>query len=296
MPEENPIEKIEDEIKSEPWYVWAGAAAAAGIVVYFLWKQRHASASTTASTSANSSDATNGISQGDIASLPFGDLSGYDLASGPVANYPNTGYQEIGVNGNQVPVVPFGDTPIFDNNGNLIGWQGANPNPTPTPTSPNPTPPPTTTPPPSNPPPSLSWPELIVRGKSSSGPNASYDAHNSGIPLRAGPADNGVLTFVPFGAEIQSTGTEVTGGYNNKTGKNGSYQWYPVTYNGTKGYVSAWDIGNVLPVGGPMRPIAVTGVGGGGYHLPINKGRNTVDQWTFANGMHQDFDSHVLGE
>ena len=39
-------------------------------------------------------------------------------------------------NGNSVPLIPWGDTPIFDKLGNLIGWQQPGPTPTPTPNPP----------------------------------------------------------------------------------------------------------------------------------------------------------------
>lgn len=299
MPEdnENLIEKVEKEVKSEPWYVWAGAAAAAGLVFYYVWKSRQASSSAStsagASTSANSSDATNGISQGDIAGLPYGDLSsGYDYLSGPVGNYPSGSYNEVGVNGNQVPIVPYGDTPVYDGNGNLIGWQTPNPN---QPTSPNPPPTQTQLPPPPTTTPTETG---IIRALETSGQTSGYDKANpGGVPFRSTPG-GAVLSEAPYGSQVSITGAPVQGSDNFGSDPNhvGSTLWFPVTLNGQNGYISAYDIVNVITGGAAspvqMHPLSTSGVGGGGFHLPINKGRNTMDQWTFANGMHQDFDSY----
>lgn len=288
MPEENPIkageQKIERLVKSEPWYVWAGAAAAAGVIVYFVWKRRQAasavsSASTPPDATAGGTTAAdaaqlNGFQVDSMAGLPFGETAGgYNYQSGPVDNYPG-GYSEVGVNGQNVPIVPYGDTPIFDSNGNLIGWQQPNPNPT---TSPAP-------PPTQNPPPPTTE-QGVIRNRVGKLGSAN------GVPFVTKPGGP-TLHDVAYGSKVTITGSPITGPNNNpKSGGPGSDLWFPVTIGSTSGYISAYDIINIL-----TGSTTGTGSGGvpdeaGGFHLAVNAGRNTVDQWAFSNGMHRDFHS-----
>lgn len=281
---DNPVEKIEAEIKSEPWYVWAGAAAAAGIVVYFVWKRKQASTSATAANQngATATDTLNGYTVGDMAGLPFGadSASGYNYQEGPMANT-GSSYSEVGVNGNQVPIVPYGDTPIYDGNGNLIGWQTpgptTSPNPPPTPAPPVP---PTPGPPvPRTPgPPPVPAPQAATTRARGTG-NPGYDKSALGLPFwqdngsgfpKGAPGlvqdpNNGEV--IPFGVPVQITQPKDSSGT------------VHLTYNGIQGEMHAWD---------------VAGQGGGGFALPINAGRATMDQWTFSNGMHQGFDSLAM--
>ena len=280
--DENPLkegeQKLEKALKSEPWYAWAGAAVAAGVVVYYVWKRKaSATATTAASTTASGTtgaDAANlnGFAVDSLAGLPYGseDASGYDYQSGPVDNYPG-GYSEVGVNGSNYPIIPYGDTPIYDSNGNLIGFQQPNP----TPTSPAPAPTPTPTPTPSPAPTPASTLLTKVAGPLASTPGGT---NNKGVNLATVPAN--------------TTLTEISGpvSWNNN-------QYYQVTYQGKTGYVNK----SILAAmgGGSLEYMGGGGIpdNAGGFHLAVNQGRNTMDQWTFSNGMHQDFDSFAsVGE
>ena len=287
---ENPIEagekKIESAIKSEPWYVWAGAAVAAGTIVYFVWRRKKSAASTSTTNTpngqTNDGGQLNGYQVDSMAGLPFGyEAGGYNYQGGPVDNYPG-GYSETSVNGNNVPILPTGENPIFDPNGNLIGFQAPGQQPT---VSPIPQPAPA--------------PESgIIRKRQTSGVTASYDKGSpNGVPFRTTPGGT-VISSIPYGSSVTITGIPVQGTDNFGSKQDpthaGSMLWFPVTVGNTKGYVSAYDITNV----------ATSGKGGGGipeeaggFHLAVNAGRNTVDQWTFANGMHHSFDAYApVGE
>lgn len=285
---ENPIEagekKVEGLLKSEPWYVWAGAAVAAGTIVYFVYKRRQTAASasksnTQSAASQSATDTVNGYTVDSMAGLPYGSESGgYNYQAGPVDNYPG-GYSETSVNGSNVPIVPSGVNPIYDSNGNLVGFQSPSTQPV---TSPSAAPKPTET--------------GTIRKRQTSGVTASYDKGSpSGVPFRTTPG-GATMQYLPYGAPVSITGTPVQGPDN--FGKDathaGSTLWFPVQSGNSKGYVSAYDVVNVVTSG--------QGGGGipddeGGFHLAVNAGRNTVDKWAFANGMHHSFDAYTpIGE
>jgi hypothetical protein len=279
--------KVEKILHSEPWYVWAGGAVAAGTILYFYWRR---SAGTTAAagtpaaaggTTANDAAALNGFQVDSMAGIPFGETAGgYNYQGGPVDNFPGGGWSETSVNGNNVPIVPSGVNPIYDSNGNLVGFEQPGQQPTSSP-SPAPTPAPAET--------------GTIRQRMTSGVTAKYDKPNpGGVPFRSTPG-GAVLSTVPYGAQVTITGTPVQGpdnfGSKNDPQHAGSTLWFPIKQGNTSGYISAYDIVNVLTKAGQ-------GSGGvpddaGGFHLAINQGRNTIDQWTFANGMHQDFHSYA---
>lgn len=69
------MEKLKGEFKKQPWYVWAGAASGAGVVIFFLVKERLAAtapAASSASNTASASDPLNGFNLSDMAGLPYG--------------------------------------------------------------------------------------------------------------------------------------------------------------------------------------------------------------------------------
>jgi len=276
MAEENPIkegaEKVESALKSEPWYVWAGAAAAAGVIVYFVWKRKQASGSAASSQGQNSAMSDlNGAQLSDIAGLPYGseDVSGYNYQAGPVDNFPGGTFSEVGVNGEQVPIIPAGMTPIYDSNGNLVGFQEPGQQTT---QSPSPAPPPVPTPGPSPVPTPGPGPVSKSMKTIASGAIAS-------VPGGTNVGGKNIGT-VPAGADVT-----VLQGPQAVTIKGVVNHYYQIAYKGITGWVNAKDFG---------------GMGGGGipdnaagFHLAVNAGRNTIDQWTFANGMHQDFHSYA---
>lgn len=234
MADENIIsetaQNVEKLFKSQPWYVWAGAAAAAGIVFYFVWQRK--STASTASTNASTAPIVD----------PNATL-GYSPTNGPVANFP--GFQEIGVNGEQVPLVPFGDNPIYDSAGNLIGFQQPAPvqapiaPPTPQPQPPTPQPP-------------------IIPD-----PGPPHPLQN--------PPEQELIYTVQRGDSLSSIAAKL-----------GLHSGWQALY--AKNRTLIGDNPNFLRVG---ERLDYTGIGGGGaFHIPVNAHRNTVGQWSFANGLH----------
>ncbi len=86
------LKKLEGEAKKQPWYVWAGALGAGGLIFYYVMKQRAAAAATASSsthatngmTPADQAALQNGYNMADMAGMPYGYISG----NGPVDNYP----------------------------------------------------------------------------------------------------------------------------------------------------------------------------------------------------------------
>ncbi len=68
-----------------------------------------------------------------------------------------------------------------------------------------------------------------------------YDTTHSGIPLRSGPFGS-ILSEIPFGANVTVTGPAINGPSNFGTSGGGSQLWYPVSFNGQTGYISAYDL------------------------------------------------------
>ena len=88
-----------------------------------------------------------------------------------------------------------------------------------------------------------------IRSKGSIPTVASYDAKNTGVPIRsAAGSGNDQIGSIGFGTQIQITGPAVQGTSNFTPGQtdtgNGTDLWYPVTSNGKTGYVSAFDVTN----------------------------------------------------
>ncbi len=116
MPDENnPLAKVEAITKKQPWYVWAGGIATAGVVGWYILKNRAAQAAKAATpadpnamTPADQNAIDNGYQLASMAGMPYG----YVSDNGPVDNYPS---------------VPPGGTPPTP------------PTPTPTPIPPAPT-------------------------------------------------------------------------------------------------------------------------------------------------------------
>lgn len=81
----------------------------------------------------------------------------------------------------------------------------------------------------------------MVRGK------GQVDSTNSvGVPLRLSPTDYTVVGQIPFNAQVQ-IGPPTNGQNNFSDGTSGgSTLWYPVTYGGASGWLSAYDIGSIL--------------------------------------------------
>ncbi|HWS82808.1 MAG TPA: SH3 domain-containing protein [Ktedonobacteraceae bacterium] len=84
-----------------------------------------------------------------------------------------------------------------------------------------------------------------IRTKGSIPTVATYDAKFTGVPIRsAAGAGNDQIGTIAFGSQVQLTGKAIQGTSNLPGSANGTNLWYPVTYNGKTGYVSAFDVNN----------------------------------------------------
>jgi hypothetical protein len=84
---------------------------------------------------------------------------------------------------------------------------------------------------------------IAIRQRSVSGPDASYDANATGVPIQGQKQDHTDIGVIPFGTVIQVNGPAQTGGTNHPaSGAQGTNLWYPVTYNGKTGFVNAYDV------------------------------------------------------
>lgn len=124
----------------------------------------------------------------------------------------------VNTSNGQVPILPSGTNPVYSPGGNLVGYQqGGGSSPTAT-TSPTPTL--TTT---------------MTRGlwKGQTDSNGA-----GGVPIWQNPNANWAQSAggIPLNQQVQ-VGASVPGNY---FGKAATY--YPVTYNGTSGYVGSWDL------------------------------------------------------
>lgn len=248
---DNPLEageqKVESLLKSEPWYVWAAAAAAAGIVVYFVWQRKQTNSTSTALASTQPTLATD-------PNVP----SGYQFANGPTGNFP---FPEVQSGNQTVPVLPSGLTPIYDSNGNLIGWQQPSPTVSPTPPPGPPVQPPIMLPPPK-------------------------------IPIDPGP--------VPIGNPVQEPPSppeqeliytvqrgDTLSGIMQKLGLHSGWQ---ALYNKNRSAIGPNP--NLIIAG---EKLDYTGIGGGGDFQPsVNTAINTVDQLAYGYGIHQHGDGGEL--
>jgi cytoskeletal protein RodZ len=256
-PAGNPLQKIEQEVGKQPWYVWAGALTGAGVVVWYVLKNRAATSSTSSASSASQAAASNSTLNGydvsSMAGLPYG----YTAGNGPTDN---SAFPSFSNGTTSIPYLPAGVNPIYDPNGNLVGYQQAPASST-TPTSTTET--------------------GVVRTRNNSPASSAYDAKNAaGVPVRKTPG-GAVAGYASYGSELQITGAPVTGPSNFASGANGSTLWYPTA----QGYVSAFDIINVLT--GNLQQQTGTGTGGypSDWQNHLNSNRNTVDQRALALGL-----------
>ncbi len=150
-------DSVEEYKKLPTWGKIAIPLVLVAVVAFAIYKKNQAAAGTTA----------NSAAAGSLAGSTAAGMSG-------ASNTAGLGTVPTSSSGN-VPIIPPGYTGIFDNLGNLIGWQmptsttPAPTSPSPTPTKPSPTP--TTggaTPPSTKPTPKLST-YTVVRGDSLSG-------------------------------------------------------------------------------------------------------------------------------
>jgi hypothetical protein len=80
-----------------------------------------------------------------------------------------------------------------------------------------------------------------IRAKTTSGPDASYDATHTGVPVRSAPSGSATIIYtVPFGGTIALSTNSTVNGTSNQKG--GSSAWYQV---GNNQYLSAFDVVSV---------------------------------------------------
>lgn len=209
------------------WLLIGVAGIGAGVLLIRYQKSK---TPTTAAglTPATTPDLTTGNASGTESNPTTGEVGSNGIIDNP--------FPETNVGGNQIPIIPPGYQAIYDQNGNIIGFE-----PIPTP--------PTSTPP--TPTPGL---EGIIRSSTGQG----YDKTNpEGIPFRTSPG-GAESSKVPFGATVQITGKAISGPPN---AKGGSTQWYPASYSGQTGFISSADFLNIFQgaTGGtgttPLSPI-----------------------------------------
>lgn len=93
----------------------------------------------------------------------------------------------------------------------------------------------------------------------------AWDAQGLGIPIRGtlqgGSTSNDILGYIPFGAQVEITGSPQVGqsqwGDASLPGSNDL--WYPVQYNGESGFVSGYDLATINGAGGPVGPFGPSG-------------------------------------
>lgn len=256
------LDNIGDFIKKQPWYVTAGVLVGAGVVGIFLIEQKKQQATQAAAAAAQaqantptqqqSVAAQNALSsalanqQDMTAQATAGGLNGYDLASMTGIPYAF-----------ESTMVPYTVTPPIQQQTTV------------------------------NPPAQTSQTESgTVRSKQTSGRFSSYDTGHDpnqggnnpiGVPMRNGPSPNTpYVTEVPYNAQVQITGQPVNGPLNMA---GGSASWYPVSFNGQSGWVSADDIANVIVN-------AATGMGGGFIRHWGNQGFSNPDSLYDASSVH----------
>lgn len=217
------------------WLLIGVAGIGAGYLL-IRWQRSKQTPTTGAGLNASTTpDLTTGNTSGAESNPATGEVGSNGIIDNP--------FPETNVGGNQVPIIPPGYQAVYDQNGNIIGFE-------PIPTSPTSgTPPPTSTPP-------VTTPNLQGLIRSSTG--QGYDkTHPGGIPLRTSPG-GATSSEVPFGATVSITGGAKTGPVN---AKGGSTQWYPVKFGSQTGFISAADFLNIFQgaTGGtgttPLSPI-----------------------------------------
>ena len=89
----------------------------------------------------------------------------------------------------------------------------------------------------------------VVRNSVTSGCSAAYDSTNTGVPVRSGAsASYAIIGEARYGSSVGVTGPAVVGGSNFGSGTiqcPGSLQWYPVSWFGFNGFISAYDFVSV---------------------------------------------------
>lgn len=115
-----------------------------------------------------------------------------------------------------------------------------------------------------------------TRGRQIGGLTGSYDAANpQGIPLDVAPGQYESGGFIPYGAQLTITGGPVQGPANNP--QLGITTWYPVSYAGQSGYVSAYDLaGYANQTGGFQQPQRGGPINYAGAQAPTAASPNTV--------------------
>lgn len=218
-----------------PVWAWAliGVAGVGAGYLLIRWQQSKSSTPSSLTTS-NTPDLTTGNASGQESNSATGTVGSNGVIDNP--------YPETTVNGQQVPIIPPGYQGVYDSNGNLVGWEPIPTNPTPTtpsnPTTPTQTPPPTTSNPKPVPTPPVAHPLTKV---TMTGALATIygGVHNGGRDL---------LTLHP-GQQVDVTGSKVSWG---------SDTYYPVTFNGTSGWVRAATIGGGPSTVGTLQPLMTT--------------------------------------
>ena len=197
-----------------PGWAWLlVGVAGVGIGYYFIHKQSSSTASAPATLTA--------------ASTP--DLTTANTTSGTVGNNGtiNNPFPETSVNGNQVPIIPPGYQAIYDNNGNIVGYEPI---------------------PPSN----TSTPGNNGSGNAGSGSSLlRYIVTKAGASLETTPHDIGGgknLLSLPSGAQLMYVSGPIP------DPKGGSKQYYQVSYQGQTGWVGSDAIKQDISTGGGTTP------------------------------------------
>lgn len=187
-----------------PGWAWLIVGAAGiGLGVFFIRKQ----SSTTGTPSDLTAQSTPDLTTADTTSDATGTVG--SVGGNGVINNP---FPETNINGNQVPIIPAGYQAIYDNSGNIVGYE---------PTPPN----------------NTSTPGNSGSGNSGSGSGIiSYVTTKAGASLETTPHDIGggknILTL-PLGAIL----TYVSGPIPDPTGAKKDY--YLVSYGGKIGWVGS---------------------------------------------------------
>lgn len=214
-----------------PVWAWAliGAGGIGAGILLIRWQQSKGTpASDTTLTSQSTPDLTTGnTGQETAAANTVGDNG--------IINNP---FPETNVNGSQVPVVPPGYTPVYDNNGNIVGWAPTSANSSNTGSS-------TGT--------GFTATTIMIRGKT---PVDPVDGKQTSVPFWSSPGGS-KMGSIPFGSAIQQIAAIISGPVNKSaSGAYQSSQWYPVSYGGQTGYVSAIDVGGSGTGSTTLQPLA----------------------------------------
>ena len=208
------------------WLLIGVAGIGAGYLL-IRWQNSKTNAATAGLTANTTPDLTTGNTSGTETNSATGTVDSNGVIDNP--------FPETNVNGSQIPIIPPGYQAVYDQNGNIVGFE-------PIPTTPTPTPTPTPG----------SGLQGIIRAKTTSGGAATYDKSHNGVPIRSTPG--GAITGTQtYGSTVSITGPAVQG-----PSDFGVTSWYPVL----GGFISAFDFANIAqgsgnnPIGGgPLSPI-----------------------------------------